>query len=158
MESECQLVCEVKDLVAVPALSIRTRTSMQKSAPLFDAGYRDILQLLSKQGRYPVGAPFARYFNMNMNELEIEFGYPVDDNAMGDDRIVKSSTLSGKAASCLYTGCCDGMEPAYEALLMLVFSKGLNFTGDAYEIYLDDPALTPSDRRRTQVHLLLREA
>lgn len=158
MESVCPLVCEVRELVSVPALSIRTHTSIQDVAPRFDTGYRDILQLLRKQGRFPVGAPFARYFNMNSNELDVEFGYPVDDDAQGDDRIVKGSTLSGRAASCLCTGSCDAIEPAYEALLKLVFTAGLNFTGETLEIYLDDPALTPLDQRRTEVHLLLREA
>jgi effector-binding domain-containing protein len=158
MDFECQFVCEYRELVAVPALIIRLHTSMHDIATLFDAGYREIAGLLESQGKKPAGAPFAHYYNMDMEMLDVEFGFPVESAAQGGGRIAVGKTPSGKAVTSLYIGPYNEIEPAYDALMKWAADNDFDPSGEAYEIYLDDPSTTPPDRLRTQVHLLLRES
>jgi effector-binding domain-containing protein len=158
MDFECQFVSELRDLVPVPALMIRMHTSMHDIATLFDAGYRDIVGVLEAQGRKPAGAPFAHYYDMEKEMLDVEFGFPVDSTAQGGGRIATGTTPSGKAVTCLYIGPYNEIEPAYDALMKWAADNGFTPSGEAYEIYLDDPSTTPPDQLRTQAHLLLRES
>jgi effector-binding domain-containing protein len=157
MDFECQFVCESRVFASVPALTIRAHVSMHDIPELFKAGFREIVELLAAQSLKPVGAPFARYYNMDMNALDIEFGFPVSSAANGGGRVVKSATPSGKAASCVYIGPYEEIEPAYDALMKWAADNGHILSGEAYEIYLNDPSNTPPDQLRTQVCLMLRD-
>ncbi len=158
MDFECQFVCELRELKPVPALMIRMHTSMHDIAPLFDAGYREIAGLLETQGRKPAGAPFARYYNMDTEMLDVEIGFPVDSPVPGSGRIAVGTTPSGKAVTSLYIGPYNEIEPVYDALMKWAAENGFTISGQAYEIYLNDPSVTPQDQLRTQAHLLLRES
>lgn len=158
MDFECQFTCEAKAFASVPALTIRAHTTMHDVEHLFNAGFREILDLLRTQGLTPVGPPFARYYNMDMNALDVEFGFPVSSSAGGSGRVSRSSTPSGKAASCIYIGPYAEVEPAYDALMKWTADNGLTLNGEAYEIYLNDPSVTPPDQLKTQVCLMLKES
>jgi effector-binding domain-containing protein len=158
MDFECQFVCELKELSPVSALIIRMHTSMHDIAALFDAGYHEISGLLESQGKKPAGAPFAHYYNMDTEMLDVEFGFPVDSTVQGGGRIAVGTTPSGKAVTSLYIGPYNEIEPAYDALMKWAADNGFAPSGEAYEIYLNDPSSTLPDQLRTQVHLLLRES
>jgi effector-binding domain-containing protein len=157
MDFECEFLCELKELAPVPAMLIRTHTTMRELGTLFETGYQEILQLLASQGSTPKGPPFARYYGMSAGTFEIEFGFPADDGLAGDGRVVTGSTPEGKAATCTYIGPYGEIEAAYDALMKWVEDNGFVLNGEAYEVYIDNPAETPPDRLRTQVHLLLLE-
>ena len=157
MDFECQFVCELKELAPSPALLIRASTTMGELGSLFESGYHDILQHLASQGKPPSGPPFARYFGMSAGTFEVEFGFPVEGGVESGGRAVAGSTPSGKAASCLYIGPYGEIEAAYDALMKWVDDNGLVLSGEAYEIYLDNPAETPPDQLRTRVSLMLAE-
>ncbi|NTU57971.1 MAG: transcriptional regulator [Chlorobiaceae bacterium] len=158
MDFGCQFVCELRELSPAPALMIRMHTSMHDIARLFDAGYREIVALLATQGRKPAGAPFARYFNMDSKMIDIEFGFPVESDVQGGGRIAVGATPCGKAVTSLFIGPYNEIEPAYDALMKWADDNGYSPSGEAYEIYLNDPTSIPSDQLRTQVHLMLRES
>jgi effector-binding domain-containing protein len=157
MDFECEFICELKELVPVTALLIRTQTTMSELGTLFENGYHEILQLLASQGKTPSGPPFARYYGMSAGTFEIEFGFPADNDIEAGGRIIAGSTPSGKAASCLFIGPYGEIEAAYDALMKWVADNGFALNGEAYEIYLDNPAETPPDRLRTRVYLMLDE-
>lgn len=157
MDFECQFVCELTDLVPVPALTIRTHTSMHEIGALFDEGYKEITDLLERQGKKPAGKPFARYYDMSAGMFDVEFGFPVESDVHGGGRINLGTTPSGKAAGCLYIGSYDEIEPAYDALMKWASDNGYAPSGESCEIYLDDPLHTPPDQLRTQVYLMLHE-
>ena len=158
MDFECQFVCESRSIAAVPALTIRAHTSMHDIKALFEDGFRQISALLRAQGLKPSGPPFARYYNMEMNALDVEFGFPVSEAAEGGTRIVRSSTPAGQVACCTYIGPYEEIEPAYDALMKWTAENGLALSGESYETYLNDPSSTPPDQLRTQVCLMLAES
>lgn len=158
MDFECQFVCELSELSPEPALVIRTRTVMSGVGSLLDEGFREIAALLREQGFVPSGAPFARYANMEMSAVDVEFGIPAPATVVGRGRVIMGSTPSGKAASAIFIGPYSEIGPAYDALLKWAGDNGFSPSGEACEFYLTDPATTPADQLRTRACLMLRDA
>ena len=69
--------CEVKEQPVQKTLSIRTRAAVQDLPQVFGEGYGAIAQYLGELGEQPIGPPFAAYYNMDMDNLDVEFGFPV---------------------------------------------------------------------------------
>ena len=148
--------CEVKEQPAQKRLSIRTRAAVQDLPQMFEAGYTEIVQYLGELGEPPSGPPFAIYYNMDMNDLDIELGFPVARPLPGRAEIKASGIPGGRVATCLYTGPYDQMEPVYTALMEWIKANGYEATGIAYEYYLNDPRETPPPQ--TQVFFPLKSA
>ena len=157
MDFECAFVPELNNLLSRPALTIRTRTRVSNIAALFGKGYASIAQLLKERGKVPAGPPFALYYNMDMDDLEVEFGFPVDELLEESGSITASATPSGKAVTTLYIGPYEEVEPAYDFLMKWCADNTLILNGVAYEVYLNDPSHTSPEMLKTQVHLLLKE-
>lgn len=155
MDFECSFSPEIKDLVSRPALTIKTRTKVSGIAPLFKEGYGEIARFLKERSTHPAGPPFALYFNMDMDDLEVEFGFPVETPLEGSGRIIASSTPSGKAVTTLYIGPYNEVEPAYDSLMKWCTDNMLTPGGTACEVYLNDPAVTPEELLKTEISLLL---
>ena len=155
MNFECAFQCELEDLEPRPALTIRLKTKAGDIAEMFDQGFSAIASYLEEKGKKPQGPPFAIYYNMDMDHLEVEFGFPVEEGIDGNASIQASMTPSGKAATSLYIGPYEEAEPVYDVLMKWISDNDLEATGVAYEIYLNDPALTPPEQLKTQVYLLL---
>jgi effector-binding domain-containing protein len=94
---------------------------------------------------------------MDMDDLEVEFGFPVEEPLEGSGSIIASSTPSGKAVRTLYIGPYDEIELAYDSVMKWSADNTLTPNGMAYEVYLNDPKETPPELLKTEVHLLLTE-
>ncbi len=150
--------CEVREQSSQPALSIRTRTSVEDLPQVFGQAYGTIAQYLGELGEQPVGPPFAAYYSMDMQDLDVEIGFPVSRNLPGRADIKASEMVGGKVATCLHTGPYSEIEQAYNALLRWIEDNGYEATRVAYEVYLDDPAQEPPQELRTQILFPLRPA
>jgi len=143
--------CELREQPAQPTLTIRTRTSVQNLPQLFGKSYGAIAQHLAQLGQYPAGAPFAAYYNMDMQSLDVELGFPVPKELPGKDDIKPGRISGGKFAVVLHTGPYSEVALAYDALTKWVAEKRYEVTGVAYEVYLNDPSQTKPEDLKTQV-------
>ena len=116
--------CEVKEQTAQPTLAIRRRVSVQDLPQALGGAYGAIAQYLGELGEQPVGPPFAAYHNMDMQNLDVEIGFPVSRRLPGKDDINASEIPGGKVATCLYTGPYSEVEPAYNALSQWIKTMG----------------------------------
>ncbi len=149
-------LCQVQEQSAQPVLSIRTRTAVQNLPQVLGQAYGAIAQYLGELGEMPAGAPFAAYHNMDMQNLDVEPGFPVSRKLPGRSEIQAGEMPQGRIATCLYVGPYSDIGPAYSALDEWVRENGYEATGVAYEIYLDDPTSTPPHELKTQIVLPLR--
>ena len=99
----------------------------------------------------PAGPPYIAYYNMDMQNLDIEAGFPVNEPLEGKGEIQSGMIPGGKAVSTVYSGPYSGLDLAYEALLAFMREQGLQATGVAYEFYIDDPAMTPPELMKTEI-------
>ena len=85
--------CEVREQAFQLAMSIRTRTRVQDLPQVLGKGYGAIAQYLGELQEEPAGPPFAIYYNEDMQNLDIEFGFPVGRRLAGkNDAIVWPAT------------------------------------------------------------------
>ena len=143
--------CEIKEQSPQPTLSIRTRTPVDNLPQLLGESYGKIAAYLAELGFQPGGAPFAAYFNMDMQDLDVEIGFPVADPVPGKDDIQASQVPGGKLAFALHTGLYGEIGPAYEALTQFAKEQGYEPTGVSYEFYLNDPQETSPGQLQTQI-------
>jgi len=143
--------CEVKEQTTQPTLAIRTRVSVQDLPQTLGGAYGAIAQYLGELGEQPVGPPFAAYHNMDMQNLDVEMGFPVSRKLASRGDIQAGEIPGGKAATCLHTGPYGEIEPAYDALSQWIKDNGYEATGVAYEMYLNDPEQTAPQELQTQI-------
>ena len=147
---------EVKEQPAQKTLSIRTRAAVQDLPQVFENGYGAIAQYLEELGEQPIGPPFGAYYNMDMDDLDVELGFPVARSLPGKGAIEAGEIPAGRVATCLFIGPYSEMEPAYEALFKWMEENGHEGTGVSYELYLNDPRETAP--AQTQIVFPLKSA
>ena len=142
--------CEIKDRPERPTLSVRARAAVQDLPQLFGQTYGALMQYMSEMDAQPAGEPFAAYYNMDMQDLDVEIGFPVSKPLPDRGNIKSGALLAGKYASTVHIGPYDSMAPAYEALTQYVKANGYEPAGAAYEFYFSGPE-TPPEEIRTQI-------
>jgi effector-binding domain-containing protein len=88
---------------------------------------------------------------MDMQDLDLEIGFPFAQQLKGEGEVLASEIPAGKAAECLHVGPYDQLGVAYEALQQWMTANGYTPSGVAYEFYLNDPQSTPAAELQTQV-------
>lgn len=116
----------------------------------------EVMTWMKQQGLNPTGAPFLRYYVINMaGKMDIELGWPIDKRVSGNGRINVDALPAGRYASLIYTDVTKGMEGNRE-LIEWAKQQGLEWdrwddpNGDAFasrvEHFLtgpeDDPDMT----------------
>lgn len=143
--------CEVKEQAAQPALAIRTRSAVEHLPEVLGQAYGRIFTYLGELGEGPAGAPYMGYYNMDMQDLDLEIGVPVMRVLPGKDPVQPAQLPGGRVATCLYTGPYNKMGSAYDALNQYIHEQGLLPTGVVYEIYISDPSQTPPQELQTLI-------
>jgi len=147
MSEQFQLT-EVKEQ---PVLSIRTRTSVANLPQEIGRVYGAIAAYLEELGEAPADAPYTAYFNLDMDDLDVEMGFPVSKPLAGKGEIQAGVIPAGKQASYMYKGSYAQMGPAYEALTAWIKEQGLEPSGISYEYYYNAPGEVPDDELLTKI-------
>jgi len=143
--------CELLDRQAQPALVVRTRAAVQNLSQVLGPAWGAIMQHAAKMGAQPSGPPYVAYHNMDMQDLDLEIGFPFPQTIQGEGEVAQGEVPGGKAAACLHVGPYDQIRGAYEALGAWMQTNGHVASGAAYEFYLNDPRTTPPAELQTQV-------
>jgi len=139
-----------------PVLSIRTRTSVANLPQEIGKAYGAIAAYLEELGEAPADAPFTAYYNLDMDDLDVEMGFPVSKPLAGKNDIKASVIPACKQASYMYKGPYEKMGPAYEALTAWVAEQGLKPTGISYEYYYNAPCEVAEEELLTKIVFLLK--
>ncbi|HAU32181.1 MAG: Transcription activator effector binding protein [Desulfotomaculum sp. 46_296] len=148
--------CEVSFRYIQLALTVRTTTRLQDLPKVMEKSLREIKEHLAKFEEEPTGPPFAAYYDMNMESFEVEIGFPVSRAFAETDNMKTSVIPGGKIASCTHTGPYLGIPKAYQFLSNWVKENGYETKEVVYEIYFNDPAVTPPQELTIQIFLLLK--
>lgn len=138
--------CIITNEKEINVLKIRTHTSASELANTLGSCYGRIMQHLQEGTIQMSGAPFVIYYNMDMNDLDIEVGIPIASKTTGDGEVTIGVIASGKFLSTIHSGPYETVEKAYQDLGLFIEENNLNPTGLAYEFYLNDPSeVRPED-------------
>ena len=122
-----------------PTLTIRTHTSVDKLPQLIGASYASIAQYLEELGEIVADVPFVGYYNMDMQNLDVEIGFPVSKALPGKGNIKASEIPEEKVVFCMYLGSYSEMEPVYTEMMKWIDDNGYQPLGSAYEQYYNGP-------------------
>jgi effector-binding domain-containing protein len=145
---------------------VRTDVTMDEMAEAIPTLIEEVEAWLAARGVAPAGAPFVRYHVIDMaGPLDIEVGFPVDEEVVGDGRVGPGALPAGRYASLVYIGAENGIA-GNAALIDWAAEAGIAW--DAYEsprghgfrgrveTFLSDPAEEPDPARwRTEVAILV---
>ncbi len=137
--------CEIKDQPVQLAVSIRTHTAVENLKDVLGKAFYQIVNYMNECGEQPVGAPYVGYFNMDMQNLDIEIGFPCARRLPAKGELQPSELPGGKVATVLHVGPYEKAEAAYNALTEYVQQQGYEPSGAAYEFYLNGPETPPQD-------------
>jgi effector-binding domain-containing protein len=147
----------VEQRPAQPVLARRVHANVQDLKRVFGETYGALMQYLGALGEPPMGMPYAAYYNMDMQNLEVEIGFPVARAVPGRGDLQPGVLPAGDWAQVLHVGPYDQVGPAYDALAAWVAEHGREPSGVAYEMYLDGPE-TPPAQLRTWIMFPLKAA
>ena len=143
--------CEIKQFEPQTTLAVRVRASASELPQLMGRWFGAIGQYLVELRQPPTGMPYAGYFNMDIQNLEVEIGFPVGKDLPGKGEIQPGTLPGGKMATCMHFGPYDQLEAAYNALMAFVREQGLEPASAFYEMYMNDPNQVPVEQLQTQV-------
>jgi effector-binding domain-containing protein len=149
--------CEIKNLSAQPVLSVHTRTPVQNLPAILGQTYFQVIQRLGELGEDPAGPPFVGYFNMDMNDLDVEIGFPVRAPLEGQGAVQAGEIPAGMYAVTLHKGPYTTVDQAYNALTEFVQGQGHSMPEISYEFYLNDPNETAPEELLTQIFFPVNE-
>jgi effector-binding domain-containing protein len=137
-------------------VSIRLVTPVTGLPVEIGKAYGEIFAYLAELGVVPDEGPFTAYYNMDMDNLDVEIGVPIGSPLPGRGRIKPGTIPSGKKASMLYKGPYSQMAPAYEKMNELISQSGNIPAGAVYEFYYNSPDEVPESELLTKILFLLK--
>lgn len=141
---------------AQPVLSIRTRTAVENLPLVIGESYGKIMRHLGEIGEQPAGAPYTAYYNLDMQDLDVEMGFPVARPLPGKDEIKPGEIPRGRYVSCMYKGVYSGMEQPYNEMFKWVEKNGFEPKGVCYEYYFNSPQEVPESELLTKIVIALK--
>ncbi|HNZ82749.1 MAG TPA: GyrI-like domain-containing protein [Sedimentibacter sp.] len=138
-----------------PVLSVKTTTSVSNMPNVVGRAYSSIVNYIMEKGEEPVGPAFIAYYNMDMENLNVEIGFPVTKEIEGKDDIVLRYIPAGKKATGFHKGSYGEIGPVYEQLTKFISEKGYKPTGVTYEYYYNAPDEIPESELLTKIEFLL---
>lgn len=142
---------EVMQKSAQPVLSMRTRTSVANLPQELGKAYNAIIKYLGEKGLNPAGPAFAAYYNLDMENLDVEMGFPVQEQIDGNSEIKSNEIPAGKQVSCMYKGPYAKMESTYNEMTEWMNENGHIPTGVCYEFYYNSPMDVPENELLTKI-------
>ncbi len=134
-----------------PVLSVRTRTKLEDLPDLIGKSYQKIMDYLNELGEEAVGVPFTAYYNLDVQDLDVEMGFPVAKPLPGKGQIISGEIPGGRVVSSMHYGPYQEMEKHYAEITRWISDHGLEATGVAYEYYYNSPEDVPESELLTRI-------
>lgn len=146
---------ELKPQAFQPTLSIRFRTKAENLPNQIGECYRQIAAYLEEIGEKIAGVPFTAYHNMDMQDLDVEIGFPVEKPLPGQGDILSGGIPEGWIVTSMFKGHYSGMEPMYKAMFQWIAEHDCIPTGVCYEYYYNSPMEVPESELLTRVDVVV---
>lgn len=131
---------------------VHDRIPIAEIKQFFDRALPAVMAALTSRGSHPVGPPFAKYFGMPTDTVELEVGFPVDHAVVAADGVTPSTLPEGPAVRAEHVGPYESLAQTYDAIAAWMKDEGLEPADAMWEVYLSDPSQQPDPATwRTEV-------
>ncbi len=142
---------------ALNVVSVRLTTSLENLSQAFGETFEKIQAYIAEMGEEPVGPPFGAYYNHDMQNLDVEMGFPVA-KLLPEKGEFKSRTIpERKAITCLFQGSYAQLDVPYKAVYDWIEQNKLEIADAHYDFYLNDPCSVPEAELLTKVSIPVKQ-
>lgn len=139
-----------------PVLCIRTRTAVEKLPQVIGKAYGEIMQYMAELGVQPADVPYTAYYNLEMQDLDVEIGFPSKNSLPSKGEIKSGEIPQGKYVSCMYKGAYSQMEQPYNEMFKWIEENCYEQKGVYYEFYYNSPNEVPESELLTKIVMALK--
>lgn len=140
-----------------PTLAVKGLTAMQDIPAFLAKAYGEIAEYGQLHNIQFTGAPYAMYFNMDMDNLEIEAGFPVAGIFEGSGNVICGNLPGGRQFMTTHTGPYDGLAQTYDKVSEYAEENNIAFETTMYEQYLNSPEETEPEKLVTEIYFIIKE-
>ena len=138
------------------ALVVRTRTAVENLPQAIGSSYQKIGALMGEYGEQPADIPYVAYYNMDMQDLDVEIGFIVGRKLEGRGDVKPVVYPAVAVATTMHKGSYESLGSTYEALNAWIKEQGDETTGVVFEYYLKSPQEVPPEEMLTRIEMLLK--
>jgi len=136
---------EILQKAEQPTISIRTNTNVENLPMHIGESYGKMAVYLKEIGEFLSDVPYVGYHNMDMQNLDVEIGFPVSKPLPGKGDIKPGFIPAGKVIFCMYRGAYGEMGPVYGEMSKWIEDNNYKPVGTAYEHYYNGPEFPESE-------------
>jgi effector-binding domain-containing protein len=97
-----------------------------------------ITEHLENLNELPGGAPIVCFHNMDLENLDVEIGFPVANSLEGNEDITANTLPSQKVVTAIDCGSYEKSDSTLEELFSWIQGNGYEMQGEIYYQYLND--------------------
>jgi effector-binding domain-containing protein len=153
-----ETACQLEQQRAIPTLAVRFRAPATALPQEFPRAYGRVMTAMQELGLAPAGPPYALYRNMDMSNVDVEAGFPVQHSVAGKGEVLGCELPAGRVATCMHVGSYESIEATYTRLMGWIREQHLVVAGPMYECYLNSPVDTPAEALETKVVIPVADA
>ncbi len=142
---------KLEQLNTQPVLTIRRRTKLENLPQVIGQSYGQLMEHLNQIGAQPVDAPYTAYYNLDMNDLDVEMGFPIAEMQKDSGDIKARCLPECEAVTCLYKGLYADMADVYNEIFRWIEENGKKAAGVYYEYYYNSPNEVPESELLTKI-------
>ena len=117
-------------------------------------GFGELMGALGQAGVAPVGAPMAAYHDYGGEETTFDVCMPISPDAAEKVKGARvAETVGGRSLRTLHKGPYAALKSTYDRFWSELGARKLTPRGPSYEVYLNDPGVTPEADLLTEIHI-----
>jgi effector-binding domain-containing protein len=142
---------EIKEVEDQFTLAVRLICRPEQLPEIMVAVYAEISDMMQQRTIPFAGPPFALYHNMDIENFDVEIGFPVSESFEGEGRVLPGLIPGGRVVSILHTGPYAELEKTYDIAISYIREKGIGIDSWMYERYLNSPEDSTVDNLKTEI-------
>ena len=112
---------------------------------LIGKSFSKIEAYLKELNEYLTDIPYVAYPNMDMQNLDVEIGFPVSKVLPGKEEIGSDAIPARKIIFCMFRGAHSEIEPTNIEMSEWIEDNGFKPVGTVYEHYYNGPGFPESE-------------
>lgn len=136
---EAEPAVAIVELEAVRVATVRAVVAPDDLPAFMADALGMVVIALDQTGVRPAGPPFARYYSMGADGLDVAAGFPVAEPFLGAGVVHPGELPAGPAAVVTHVGGFAGLEAAWQALRRRIEELGRRRGEDPWEVYFVGP-------------------
>jgi len=130
---------EIVELEQVRVATVRSIVAPEDVPDFMSDALGLVAGALREAGIEQAGPPFARYFSMSAEGLDVAAGFPVAEPFLGDRIVLADELPAGPAAVATHVGSYAGLEAAWAAVRARIRELGRTPGDDPWEVFFIGP-------------------